>query len=884
MTSHHAAANDTPSQFEGRVADALRLAGYRVSSEQLVGHAKVDLIAREVRFGREHTIAVECKHYAKPLWRDKVVSLWADWEPLIERGLVDEVLIVAGQGVAPSAAAYIDAKRGLQSQRLEDLLASSIRFDTYLSSLQAQYLEESDGLPSYYLTPADVDGNDLEQLVLAWVAGESSDPDPSQPIAVLGGYGLGKTSFALHLASTLATIRLADVTARVPILIRLQELIGEQSLEGLLGKHFTATHDAPGYSFSKFLTLNRTGNLVVILDGFDEMRQLLTWREFRHNLRELNRLSAGDARVLILGRPTAFDSDAQQRLGLHGERTEPDGTVRREPDWPDYHEIQLASLTLGQCESFLRAYLCYRRGAPVTPYEFDRLWASINSHALRDIARRPVQLRMLADILPSYTGDTDQLNLVKLYDIFIDQLIDRLIEREEDKQSRLAFSATQRRLFLRRFAYWLWTSQPTDQASVEMLPDELIVPFTGDADLEATRRDLIVGSPLERRPGERIRFPHRAFQEFLVAEELWERLRTMIATDAGRNPRERAIRAVTEAEKAVSREVSDFMKLLCSQHDEVTSSKLLVTFEGSVSARVADTLFVVPNAVDEVLKRFREKDGPANMRPWELLALTIWNLNHDSRIATHVAVRQFAAAQSTSVAQLLALYCLLSSGERSPTMADTAVTIVRRILAGESEVERISREQLRPVAASARDRAEASMEHELHRQRHQGKPKRREQTETLGASARRTIRPITKNMVLGGQDRSLRGARVGVCVGRGRLIDIGRGKFRLSGSAELQVQWLPDWGAEFLGGLYFYNEGTLSFQKLGSLFARVLGPIAFLKEWHETIEREAKLPCDDRIVIGTTSRNSLAEAALATEVLKRGSTGTLTVGEVAHGP
>jgi hypothetical protein len=345
MSSSLAAAKE----FESHVADALRLAGYRVTSEQLVGHAKVDLLAREIRFGKEHAIAVECKRYATPLTRDAVVSIWADWEPLIAQGLVDEILIVAASGLAPTALAYVETRRGLQSQRLEDLLASSIRFDSYLHSLSSQYLEESDGLPSYYLRPTDIDGRDLEELIFTWA---SSTSGPRQPIAVLGGYGLGKTSFALHLASALATMRLQDVTRRVPILIRLQELIGEQSLEGLLGKHFTATHDAPGYSFSRFLTLNRDGHLIVILDGFDEMRQLLTWREFRHNLRELNRLCIGDSCVLILGRPTAFDTDAQQRLGLHGERVRPDGKVDKESDWPDYQEVQLAPFSRDQCREF----------------------------------------------------------------------------------------------------------------------------------------------------------------------------------------------------------------------------------------------------------------------------------------------------------------------------------------------------------------------------------------------------------------------------------------------------------------------------------------------------------------------------------------------------
>src|SRR5207237_727730 len=98
-------------------------------------------------------------------------------------------------------------------------------------------------------------------------------------------------------------------------------------------------------------------------------------------------------------------------------------------------------------------------GGQVDEKTFAELWRSVNARALRDIARRPVQLRMLAEILPSYSGDAEQLDVVKVYDYFVDHLIDEVIRREAEKESRLRFTSDERRLFLRRFAYWLWTSQ-----------------------------------------------------------------------------------------------------------------------------------------------------------------------------------------------------------------------------------------------------------------------------------------------------------------------------------------------------------------------------------------------------------------------------------------
>ena len=58
--------------FESAVREALNAAGYRVEQEQLVGHKKVDLIARQLRWGRERSVGVECKDYNRPLRVEEV--------------------------------------------------------------------------------------------------------------------------------------------------------------------------------------------------------------------------------------------------------------------------------------------------------------------------------------------------------------------------------------------------------------------------------------------------------------------------------------------------------------------------------------------------------------------------------------------------------------------------------------------------------------------------------------------------------------------------------------------------------------------------------------------------------------------------------------------
>ena len=94
---------------------------------------------------------------------------------------------------------------------------------------------------------------------------------------------MGKTSFARHLAAVLAKEHLENGRKRIPILLRLGEISSEQSLEGLLGKAFTALSFVRNYNFNAFMALNNLGRFVIFLDGFDEMKHTLSWEQCRFN-------------------------------------------------------------------------------------------------------------------------------------------------------------------------------------------------------------------------------------------------------------------------------------------------------------------------------------------------------------------------------------------------------------------------------------------------------------------------------------------------------------------------------------------------------------------------------------------------------------------------
>jgi len=504
--------------FENEIAQLLRLTTFEVQREISIGFKKVDLYLSERRLGSTRRIAVECKAYKKRLDQAEVSTIYSNYRPLCESNLIDEVLIVTKNGLTPSALAMVEATRDLSHMTSSDIFDLIMNFGPYLNGLERQFDES--GLSSYYIPPQISEDRGFEEEILNWIS-----LPLARPLAILGSYGTGKTTLAKRMASVLASRAKTDRECRIPILVRLGEISSEQSLEGLLGKLFTAHSVVRNYTFDVFMALNGMGRFVIFLDGFDEMKHTLSWAEFKYNFRQLNRLVVPNSKVVILGRPTAFLSDEEYRYALRGLRLVADVELR-EPDWPEYEEFQLMPFSPQQSRLFLQKYLAYKARVARDPVngEVDLAAEKLDKvfqGEFSDLWRRPVQLKMLAEVLPSWKGELEGLTVVKLYSYFIDLMI----EREQEKLARRRFDLNSRRSFARDLAMFLWRSKGEMSITAESIPLSLVKEYCDpEDDVEAVRRDLVSACFLDRKFGDSLFFPHRSFQEFLVAEALIRQL------------------------------------------------------------------------------------------------------------------------------------------------------------------------------------------------------------------------------------------------------------------------------------------------------------------------------------------------------------------------
>ncbi|GGT96189.1 serine protease [Actinomadura citrea] len=831
-----ATSHTNEAEFRRLVEEYLVIDGYDVTANEVIESAEFDLIGRTTRYHQDWLVGVVCIASGQPLSEADLKFLWLAYEKLLSDGAINEVLVVTEVPPSVQAVEFAGSRPRLFLRTLDALVASGLNLRGYLRTAAQLFSDSPEGLANYYIPPSSHDGADLETEILRWIDDDPKSGIPlDHPVAVLGSYGLGKSSFAIRLTSILAARAAKNDLARVPVLIKLGEISSEQSLEGLIGAHFTAANPVPGYSFPKFLNLNRRGKLVVIFDGFDEMKHLLTWPEFKFNLTQLGRLAGKNAKVMLLGRPTAFENDEEMAEALHGKI--PGRLSRnREPVGVDYFEIELAPLETLQIRQFLERYLGYIESLSGRPFDIERIWQQVQSPELRDIGRRPVQLRMLADILPDYAGDIEDMDLETLYDTFVDQLITEVMLREENKQHRLAFSRAVRREFLARLAFWMWNQRGTGVLTADQLPDDLVAPYATDRDISVTRRDLITASPLDRRYGDRIRFAHRSFHEFLVAEEALRRLRSGDMT-------------VAQYDALATDEVATFVKLLRVSSDDPTIATFLRDLTGAVSWRAADSLLASPSLVHD-LEVAMTADGGRNRKPltaWEILLPLLHVV--DGRTQTQLGPGALAqqARLSHDGSASVALLCLFLSGclatgnneHNSRAIADIFSLLLRGHRGARESVEarEFKEEGNRRLRHShGRDNlADYSLQPKRQRGRSKSRAANRSAYEHQFADDRIPFIPLGEHFVGDARASARTGSpRLGRYITHSYLFQsremATRQSLDISGGSRVEIRWLPESVIE-IAQVLRNSKSTIDMRSLSPIFATFLPEVAFIRDW-----------------------------------------------------
>ncbi|MCM3924351.1 pentapeptide repeat-containing protein [Frankia sp. AiPs1] len=363
--------------------------------------------------------------------------------------------------------------------------------------------------------------------LLTWALDES--PGARHLCTLLGDVGMGKTTTVkLFTEALLDHRRHHGPTVPLPILFDLRDLPLTVAREGAnLTRIMQALLDAgsagAGPLAAQVLDVVAEGDCVLIFDGLDEVlvhlepqagqrftRMLWRATEDTWQSRSADRRGARPSRLLLSCRTHYFRSIRHETNHFTGQHR--DGPVSA-----DY----LALLMLPFGEEQVRAYL----SANVPGADADRLLELLDSvHNLREIAERPLTLRMVAEQLETVEQaklDGRTVRAMDLYALFVAQWL----ERDDGKHSLLP---AHKELLMEDLAARLWRSgRATWQ--VDEVEQWLLEFLAGRPDLELHysarapdlwKEDLRTATFLVRQEDETFGFAHTSLREYFLARHL----------------------------------------------------------------------------------------------------------------------------------------------------------------------------------------------------------------------------------------------------------------------------------------------------------------------------------------------------------------------------
>jgi hypothetical protein len=536
---------DKGNAFRDVVDQVLSAAGFRTDPEARVHFKKVDNRAVYIRDEMNGVVRYlfETKDYEGALPKEACIHFAEEYGTLVDNGEADYAWLVSKGPISPDGKAFVEKRRGLQCLTFVQLQRRLLQLDGYLRTLMDE--RNAMRLAEYYVEPETPEGVSLEGLVQEWV--EAAD---GPPLFVLATYGKGKSTFATHLAAKMAAAAMDDATLRVPVLVRLGEIVDEQSLDGLLGKVLASQYRIPNYHFDAFMELNRLGRFLVIYDGFDEMKHGMTFARFQHVLNELMRLDQGKARILVLGRPTALHDEQEFKAVIDGRQITAAGREVPANDRREYRKVEIRGFTITEAHDYVKRYFPIRVARISKQSNVaDEAWVQqridhLVSGRFDELLERPVHAQMLCDIAAHPEYELENLTVYELFDTFVHYLLDR----ETKKKGRDPnFDLQLRRAFNGMLAWWLWERGGAGATTLGDIPEALCKEVARDVKHShgevGLRRELIQGCLVEK-AADTIYFGHRSLQEFLVADHLIAS--DLLADDGGEvSGLERALKSIT---------------------------------------------------------------------------------------------------------------------------------------------------------------------------------------------------------------------------------------------------------------------------------------------------------------------------------------------------
>jgi hypothetical protein len=178
------------------------------------------------------------------------------------------------------------------------------------------------------------------------------------------------------------------------------------------------------------------------------MKHAMSYNDFIFFSREIRKITKLNWRLILLGRPDALIS-GEERVRLTGRHITISNLNLPIDDAPDFENLRLSFFDRSEYKQLIRGFLQFGCRTPLNETVAKARIANLEDEKLDDLLKRPVQAKMLAELLEDPGFDPAQVSRFALYDAFIT----KMLLREEEKNARVHISSLQRRRFMRELAW-----------------------------------------------------------------------------------------------------------------------------------------------------------------------------------------------------------------------------------------------------------------------------------------------------------------------------------------------------------------------------------------------------------------------------------------------
>jgi formylglycine-generating enzyme required for sulfatase activity/GTPase SAR1 family protein len=338
----------------------------------------------------------------------------------------------------------------------------------------------------------------LHDYVLEWL----NDPK-RKLLAVLGDYGIGKTSFCYKFA--------CDMTgsAYLPIVVELKTVM----IEGWPGIQREIRSRAG----------DSTQSPVLILDGFDELSLTFDKETVFKEIENLSKTTQEYKKVILTSRTQFFRSEEEEKETLVQKWKKFLGIVGpRSLTYPHFERIYVSLFDDEQIRQYL--YLCLGKA------ESKEFWNETVEKIfdVKDLARRPILIELIVNDLDAVQNIEGKVTPGKVYRT----ITERWQEREEQRlPPSIVLQHKEKKipknimLFMEELAYWMLT-KGEDRLHFNTLRDAINKYFDNETkdllrwSLDNLDYQIRTCSFLSRHSRSYYAFGHRSFIEYFVARKI----------------------------------------------------------------------------------------------------------------------------------------------------------------------------------------------------------------------------------------------------------------------------------------------------------------------------------------------------------------------------